>query len=211
MEWLLNNVANRFQLNFKKNVGPTSQSIRTCEPKNLEEWRNYYYKKVRSEAHIDDLGKILFDKIETVIAGELQSVTEQDCKDWMKNLVIDRVYEGYVREVQVIKDVLQEKLTGVQIKPAPDEWDRRYNVDYFIEVNGRIIGIQIKPLDIGFTQQVFARYIEMQKESHEEFASKYGGRVFYVFSAGEKDSKEIQNPEVIEDIRKEIGRLSGLQ
>lgn len=26
-EWILNSVMNRFQLNFKKNVGPTSESI----------------------------------------------------------------------------------------------------------------------------------------------------------------------------------------
>lgn len=29
-EWILNSAMNRFQLNFKRNVGPTSESIRQC-------------------------------------------------------------------------------------------------------------------------------------------------------------------------------------
>ena len=32
-EWILNSAMNRFQLNYKRNVGATSQSIRECEPK----------------------------------------------------------------------------------------------------------------------------------------------------------------------------------
>lgn len=37
-EWILNNVVNRFQLNFKRNLGPESKSIRKCSPKSLDEW-----------------------------------------------------------------------------------------------------------------------------------------------------------------------------
>ena len=40
-EWVLNSVMNRFQLNFKRNVGPTSKSIRECHPKIKEEWKEY--------------------------------------------------------------------------------------------------------------------------------------------------------------------------
>jgi len=43
-EWILNSAMNRFQLNFKRNVGPTSESIRQCAPKTIEEWRAYYLK-----------------------------------------------------------------------------------------------------------------------------------------------------------------------
>ena len=48
-EWILNSAMNRYQLNFKRNVGATSESIRQCAPKNMEEWKNYYYSNVRSE------------------------------------------------------------------------------------------------------------------------------------------------------------------
>jgi hypothetical protein len=61
-EWILNSVMNRFQLNFKRNVGPTSESIRKCSPTTLEEWQEYYFTKVKSKTHIIELGKKLFVK-----------------------------------------------------------------------------------------------------------------------------------------------------
>jgi hypothetical protein len=69
-EWILNSAMNRFQLNFKRNVGPTSESIRKCEPKALEEWQEYYFSNVRSKKHIIDLGKKLYIKITEVISAE---------------------------------------------------------------------------------------------------------------------------------------------
>lgn len=56
-EWILNSAMNRFQLNFKRNVGPTSESIRKCAPKNIAEWREYYFKNVKPKEHIIELGK----------------------------------------------------------------------------------------------------------------------------------------------------------
>lgn len=46
-EWILNSAMNRFQLNFKRNVGATSESIRRCAPNSVEEWRSYYFSKVK--------------------------------------------------------------------------------------------------------------------------------------------------------------------
>ena len=50
-EWILNSATNRFQLNFKKNVGATSEAIRKCAPKSLDEWQDYYFENVRTEEH----------------------------------------------------------------------------------------------------------------------------------------------------------------
>jgi hypothetical protein len=66
-EWILNSAMNRFQLNFKRNVGPTSESIRQCAPKTVEEWREYYFKDVKPKEHIESLGKKLYIKITEVI------------------------------------------------------------------------------------------------------------------------------------------------
>ncbi len=61
-EWILNIAMNRFQLNFKRNVGPTSESIRKCSPKTLEEWREYYFTNVKPKENIEELGKKLYVK-----------------------------------------------------------------------------------------------------------------------------------------------------
>ena len=95
-EWILNSAMNRFQLNFKRNVGPTSESIRKCSPKSLDEWREYYFANVKTKEHIEDLGRKLYVKITEVIASEVEDVTEQDCINYMLQLVIDRTFDGYM-------------------------------------------------------------------------------------------------------------------
>ncbi len=59
-EWILNSAMNRFQLNFKRNVGATSASIRKCSPKSIDEWRAYYFENIKSKEHIKELGKKLY-------------------------------------------------------------------------------------------------------------------------------------------------------
>ena len=65
-EWVLNSATNRFQLNFKRNVGATSEAIRKCSPKSLEEWQKYYFENVRTQEQIVELGKKLYVKIKNI-------------------------------------------------------------------------------------------------------------------------------------------------
>lgn len=207
-EWILNSAMNRFQLNFKRNVGPTSESIRKCSPKNLEEWRDYYFAEVKPREHIVDLGKKLYTKITEVIQSEVAQVTEQDCIDYMIQLVIDRTYDGYMTEIQTVYGQLQ-KILGVDVEAAPDEWDRLFNIDFFIKVGEKYIGLQIKPVNSGIQlPEIFKEYA-LQAKTHKKFTEKFGGKVFYVFSAKVGERKEIQNKEVIAEIGTEIKRLAG--
>lgn len=73
-EWLLNSVANRFQFNYKRNVGAVSESIRKCRPKKLDQWRKYYYANVRKREHIDELRRRLYTKISEVIVAEVDEI-----------------------------------------------------------------------------------------------------------------------------------------
>jgi hypothetical protein len=209
-EWILNSVMNRFQLNFKRNVGPTSESIRKCAPKTIDEWKNYYFTKVKSKEHIEDLGKKLYTKITEVIQSEVLAVTEQDCIDYMIELVIDRTFDGYMTEIQTIYGQLQ-KILNIIIEPAPDEWDRLFNVDFYIKINEKYIGLQIKPISFGGgTIQLPEIFKEkaIQEETHKQFTEGMGGKVFYIYSIKNGDKKEIYNKEIIGQIEQEIQRLS---
>lgn len=208
-EWVLNSATNRFQLNFKRNVGATSEEIRKCSPKSLDEWQEYYFKNVRDKEHIIELGKKLFVKISEVLVAEIDEITEEDCINYIKELVIDRTYDGYVREIKTIYGQLQE-LLAVKIQPAPDEWDRLFNVDFYIEINGRYIGLQIKPVSIAPSIPEIYKEREIQHNSHKKFFEKYGGNVFYIFSCKSGDKKIITNINVIDDIKAEIDRLKSL-
>lgn len=205
-EWILNSAMNRFQLNFKRNVGPTSESIRKCAPKDIDEWREYYFKNVKPKEHIIELGKKLYIKITEVIQAEVAEITEQDCIDYMMQLVIDRTYEGYVTEIQTIYGQLQEIL-GVKIEPAPDDWDRLFNVDFYIKINNKYIGLQIKPVNSGIQLPEMFKEYNLQSESHQKFTEVFGGKVFYLFSEKVGERKEIKNKEVIDEIKSEIQRL----
>lgn len=205
-EWILNSATNRFQLNFKRNVGATSEAIRKCEPKTLEEWQDYYFSNVKSEEHIVELGKKLYVKISEVLVSEINEIDEDDCINYIKELVIDRTFDGYVREIKTIYEQLGSEL-NVKICPAPDEWDRLFNVDFFIKIGGKYIGLQIKPVSqVSSIPEIFKEK-EIQQKTHIEFSKQYGGRVFYIYSCKKGDKKIIVNTEVIDEIRQEIEKL----
>lgn len=208
-EWILNSVMNRFQLNFKRNVGPTSESIRKCAPKSLEEWEKYYFENVKPKEHIASLGKKLYIKLSEVVQAELDEITEQDCIDYMVNLVINRTFDGYMTEIETIYGQLQNML-DVKIEPAPDEWDRLFNVDFFIKINEKYIGLQIKPISEGIQLPEIFKERQLQEVTHKKFTEVFGGKVFYIFSAKVNGKKEIVNKEIIEEIKKEVERLKHL-
>ena len=194
-EWILNSAMNRFQLNFKRNVGPTSENIRKCSPRTMEEWRKYYFKNVRSKEHIEELGKKLYVKI-----------TEDDCVNYMLQLVIDRTFDGYMTEIKTIYGQLEREL-GYKIEPASDKWDRLYNVDFFIKIKEKYIGLQIKPVNQGIQLAQIFKEKELQLKTHDKFTKEFGGKVFYIFSSKSGDKKVIMNIEIIDEIRQEIQRL----
>jgi len=205
-EWILNSAMNRFLLNFKRNVGPTSESIRKCAPKTLDEWQEYYFENVRPKEHIIGLGNV---KITEVIQAEVAEITEEDCINYMNQLVIDRTFDGYQTEIKTVYGQL-EGLLCVKIEPAPDKWDRLYNVDFFVKVGDSYIGLQIKPISFnGGTIQLPEIFKEksIQEETHRQFTEMYGGKVFYIYSFKNGQKKEIYNMDVIDEIRNELIRL----
>jgi len=205
-EWILNSAMNRFQLNFKRNVGAVSEEIRKCSPRTIDEWKGYYFQNVRDKEHIEELGRKLYIKITEVISAEVEDITEEDCIEYMVNMVIDRTFDGYMTEIKTIYGQLQ-KILNVKIQPAPDEWDRLYNVDFFIKMEDKYIGLQVKPAgDVSHIPQIFKEH-SIQAATHKKFTEKYGGKVFYVISIKEGGKKKIHNTEVISEIEQEIKKL----
>ncbi len=215
-EWILNMATNRWGLNKKRNVGPVARWIREAAPRSLEEWEAAYYPRLQAmlqergieadpRAYLTALGERLYIKVTEVVRAEIEEVTPEDCIAYIHNLVIDRTFAGYWREIETVYGQLAEALKplSVSIKPAPDELDRRYNVDFIIEVNGHLIGIQIKPITYQQMPDVHRWQAWMQK-THRDFTERFGGRVFIIFSAREGKRKRIVNPEVIEELRQEI-------
>ena len=49
--------------------------------------------------------------------------------NYMMELLIDRAFDGYMTEITTIYAQFGNFL-NVKIEPAPDEWDRLFNVDF---------------------------------------------------------------------------------
>lgn len=208
-EWILNSATNRFQFNYSRNVGKVSEEIRKCSPKTIADWEEYYYQNVRSKLHLIELGRRLYTKITEVLQAEIENITEQDCISYIITLVIKRTFDGYISEKQTVYGQLQDIL-GVKIEPAPDEWDRLYNIDFYIKVKDKFIGLQIKPAGgVSHITQIYQERTQ-QAETHKKFTAKYGGKVFYIISIKVGDKKVIHNTEVIDEIKDEIQRLQNL-
>ncbi len=205
-EWILNSVMNRFQLNYKRNVGGVAEQIRCCKPKTIKDWENYYYSKVYPKKHLEGLGKRLYKEIKSTISEELDSITEKDCVAYIKDVVIRRTYNGYLNEIETIKQQLQG-IISQPIKPALDEWDRLYGVDYFIHIGKNYLGLQFKPERTAEFMVVHQQHGQLM-EQHKKFSEKYGGKVFVIVSKKEKDKYIIENEEVVEEIKNEIKRLT---
>lgn len=213
-EWVLNIAFNRWQFNRPRYVGKLSEAIRNCAPRTAEEWEQYYLSQVKPEKpmlgetmeeHLQEIGRRLYIKISEQLHAEIEAITEEDCIRYVREVVIHRTFEGYQNEKQTVYERLEQRL-GVKLEPAPGEWDRSYNIDFYIPIGERAIGIQIKPITYAQTPEIH-KWREWMRESHKRFEKERGGRVFIVFSVKRGNAKEIANPEVIEEIQQEIERL----
>ncbi len=214
-ETLLNYGMNRWGLNKAHSVGSTSELIRTCAPTKYKEWEEFYFTKATQKKkggikitrdYIDSLGQTLYIKLSEVVQNELVSITEEECIDYAYNLVLNRTYEGYKTEIETIYGQLEGAVER-KIEPAPDNWDRTYSVDFFIKINQKFLGIQIKPIASGQALNQY-QWIEMHKVNHARFERDFGGKVFFVYSIkSSTGTKKIYNTEVIDQIREEIIRL----
>lgn len=213
-ETLLNYGLNRWGLNKAYSVGALSELIRDCAPDKYKEWENYYFTKGKQKKkdgifitreYITTLGQTLYIKLSEIVQNELASITEEECIEYTYNLVLKRTYDGYRTEIETIYGQLESAI-GIKIEPAPDNWDRTYSVDFFVKINEKFIGIQIKPIASGQSLNQY-QWIEIHKVNHERFEKDFGGKVFFVYSTKASGKKRIYNIEVIDQIQKEIRRL----
>lgn len=197
-------------LNKTKSVGPVALWIRECAPKNIQDWQRFYLKKLAEhlrqqdinlnpEEYITTLGQKLFIKVSETLSSEIEEVTEEDCVQYIKNLLIKRTFEGYHNEIKTIYGYL-ENVLGEKIQPAPDKWDKLYNVDFYIKRGDKIIGLQIKPITYDQLPEIH-KWRKWLERTHEKFKKEQGGDVFILFTTTKDRKKIIHNHEIIKEIK----------
>ena len=215
-EHVLNYACQTYQLSRPNKVGAVMALIRECQPQSILEWETWYFENAKTEGKhsfritqesLMELGERLYEKITEVVIPEWEEafnqLTKDDCIAYIYNLAINRTYDGYLREKSVINDGLAKLFPDVFFEESDPELDHAGDIDYVARVGNKAIGIQVKPVT---AKAKFSSYslTERMKASFADFTERYGGKVFVVFSL----DKEIANKEVVEEIRKEIERLS---
>lgn len=218
-EKVLNYTSNAYQLTRPGKVGAVMELIRECQPKTLQEWRQYYFEKAYTKTKVpgkvtqdvlNELGQRLYEKITEVVIPEwteaFNQITKQDCCDYVYEVTIPRTFDGFLREKSVINDFLSKKFPDVVFEESDSDLDHSGDVDYIGKVGDKAFGIQIKPVTANSN---FGNYnlSERMQASFESFEEKYGGRVFIIFSAKAGIRKEVKNTEVLDLIAAEIARL----
>ncbi len=214
-EKVLNYACQTYQLSRPNKVGAVMALIRECQPQTIKEWEKWYFENAHTEAKtkikitkesLDELGERLYEKITEVVIPEWQTaftqLTLQDCIDYIYNLTINRTFDGFIREKSVVNDGLAKIFPDIEFEESDPELDHAGDIDYIARIGSKVFGIQIKPVT---SKANFGSYsaTERMKASFADFESKFGGKVFIVFSL----DGEIANKEVIFEIEKEIGRL----
>lgn len=222
-EKVLNYTSNAYQLTRPNKVGAVLELIRECQPNTFEEWRDYYFNKAYTKSKnkslkvtkeiLDELGVRLYEKIIEVVIPEwteaFSKITLQDCHEYIYEVTIPRTYDGFITEKSVINEGLAKIFPNVHFEESDADLDHAGDIDYIGRVGKYAFGIQIKPVTANAN---FGNYkpSERMQSNFETFMKKYGGQVFLIFSTKMKDKKEIQNKNVINEIRAEIQRLNSL-
>lgn len=217
-ERVLNYACQTYQLSCPSKVGAVMELIRRCQPTCFDEWEAYYFAHAHTAGRhpvkitpetLQELGERLYAKITQVVIPEWQAafaeLTEQDCIDYIRNLTLNRTYDGYVREKSIVNDGLAKEFPDLHFEETDPELDHAGDVDYVAQVGDRCIGIQIKPITASANFGGFS-LTERMKASFRQFTEQYGGKVFVVLSL----KGEIANPSVIDDMRTEVKRLRAL-
>lgn len=217
-EKVLNYACQTYQLSRPNKVGTVMALIRECQPKSIAEWEKWYFDKAYTDGKnpvkitkevLRELGERLYVKITEIVIPEWQeafkNLSLQDCMDYIRNLTVERTYDGFIREKSVVTDNIAQKFPEVKFVESAPELDHAGDIDYLGYVGDKVFGIQIKPVT---AKANFGNYsaTERMKASFHDFETKYGGKVFVVFTVDD----EIKNADVIEAIKTEINRLKKL-
>lgn len=214
-EFLLNYTNRYWGLTKTTKVGEVMSLIRQCQPKSFEEWETWYFEnaftntkkpvKVTKET-LKELGERLYSKLkESIIPQVIEAIntlTFEDCIEYVYQLTVYRTYDGYMTEKSVVFDNLAKVFKEVVFEESDPKLDHAGDIDFIGKVGDKAFGLQIKPVTANANLGNYDVSARMQN-SFRDFQDKFEGQVFIIYSIDEK----IMNKDVYDKIKTEIERL----
>ncbi len=206
-EYHLNSTLGRFRLNRKQYVGDLNELISKAMPFKIEEWRDFYFSQVHSKEELEKIGTELYEKIQTIIIKEIQSINEKDCKRYVEDLIIQKTFEGRKTRFLILNnELLRYTEKQFQFLPEhPEDWRfRTHRIDYYFvdPEKDLLIGIKVCPYSMYTSQDpIVQRILKEIQETHKEFESKNAGYFFILYYTGKNTNYQIDNKEILDEIR----------
>jgi hypothetical protein len=202
-EFILNKTAVDHQLTRPTKVGPTIELLYQHEPKTIAEWEEIFYKnsvqkKKKGKGQRvdedflnlvgDELFRILNEKIFPLILQAKEELTIEDCRKFIKDVVIRRSFEGFIAEKDIVNQIAIA-LNG-DIEFTKDAELESINIDAFGKSKqfGKIIGISVKPQSYK-KQDAFGKD-ESLKHSWEKWEKDNNAKIFIVYYTQKKDGQK---------------------
>lgn len=130
-------------------------------------WENFYLTKERRD-RLNEIYLILRDKLQNMLGVEIQ--------DYIFYRVVGQTYNGFVTELNIIKE-FQNEFPNIDFIKANPELDEKYFTDFEAYTKGLLIfGIQVKPVSY---LHMSKPYQIKSKENHEVQRQNYM-RIFKV-------------------------------
>ena len=104
-----------------------------------------------------------------VASNHIRSKVETECSKFgisLSQFNVLRILNGKYPEGYPRGDIISR-----MIEPAPDVWDRTYCVDFYIQVNDKYIGLQVKPISSGLALDHY-QWDRMHEKNHKRFPHK---------------------------------------
>lgn len=155
-------------------IGRVMRIIRDLRPLTEAEWRQSYLETVHDETDLLNLAGEMFRDV-----PKAAPVTMRHTLDFIENMIFSVSFRGYDKQKTALR-FLGELLNppgGDCIREAPLDWRERYDVEFYVVLDGKIAGLRLRPA----AENQKENDPMWNREKREAFEKKYGRceTVFY--------------------------------
>lgn len=164
----------------------------------------------RNPKIVKELGERLYSKLKEIVIPQItetiNTLTLEDCIEYIYQLTIYRTYDGYLTEKSAVFDGLAKVFNEVIFEESDPHLDHSGDIDFIGKIGDKAFGLQIKPVTANASLGNYDISARMQN-SFKDFQNKFGGQVFIIYSVNDN----ILNKDIYDKITTEIERLKTLK
>lgn len=182
-------------------MGDTNLHLSKALPNSLEDWQEYYTSKVRSNKELQELGERFYSIIQENILPFIEGISEEECVRYVRELALDRTFQGYVSRLKIHQEHLLESTGALFIYKYehPHDWRfKTFAIDLYHHdpAKDRLVGIKFLPETARRSRIRFAQEVKAEIESeHKRLGEIEAGTFQILYYRKKKESNYSIVPE----------------